>query len=32
MIDNKQWKELDKGGQKKDINTSDTKEVVSLRQ
>ena len=31
MIDDKQWKELEKEGWKKIINTSDTKEVVPLR-
>ena len=32
MIDDKQWKELEKEGRKKGINTSDTKGVVSLGQ
>ena len=30
MIDKKQWKELEKEGQKKGINTSETKEVLPL--
>ena len=30
LIDKKQWKELEKEGRKKEINTSDTKEVVPL--
>ena len=28
MIENKKWRELEKEGRKKGINTSDTKEVV----
>ena len=30
MIDDKQWKKLDKEGWKKGINNSDTKEVLPL--
>ena len=30
MIDEKQWQELEKEGRKKGINTSDTKEVLTL--
>ena len=30
MIDDKHWKELDKEGQNKGINTSDNKEFVLL--
>ena len=31
MIDEIQWKELENEGQKKGINTSDTKELVPLK-
>ena len=32
IIEKNQWKKLEKGGQKKGISTSDTKEVVPLGQ